>query len=119
MPRVARFVVILLLAMTLPLQAVTATTMALCGTVHAGVETHADPTPSAHAGHHGTHPTGAKQLKSKSAACEACGSAAGLPPSPLSLAGADLGDGFARIVSIGAAAFLTAAPKRPPRPFLA
>ena len=119
MHRVVRLVVTLLLALGLPLQAVSATTMTLCAAGHARVDSHAHASPSAHDGRHGTQTAVAQQAESKSAACEACCSAGAVPPSVLSLAGTDLGDAFARTDAIGAAAFLTAAPERPPRPFLA
>ena len=119
MSRVLRLVVTVLLALALPMQVVAATTMTLCGSRPAAVESHADPSAPSHDAHHAAHASRDKQPDSKSAACEACCSAAAMPPPALSLAGAEPTDGFARAVSIGSLAFLTAGPERPPRPFLA
>lgn len=117
MSRVLRLVVTVLLALALPMQGVAATAMIGCGPGHAAGGSHAEPSAPAHDAHHGAHASRDKQPDSKFAGCEACCSAAATPPPVLSLAGAEPTDGFARAVSIGCFAFLTAGPERPPRPF--
>ena len=119
MSRVLRLVVTVLLSLALPLQVVAATTMALCGSGHPAVGSHIEGSAEPHNTHHTAHASSDKQPGSKSAVCEACCSAAAMPPPALSLAGTELSDGFARAVSTGSLAFLTAGPERPPRPFLA
>ena len=145
--RALRFAFVCLLAFALPLQGVTAATMAACGMAagdsqatgmdhtsqhqggapkgdghsHASGESH-DHASHAHAAAQPSDEESSSSQESQSQKCSVCASCCvgtALPAEPLSFASVKLADHFARLVPRSVAAFVTEGLERPPRLFLA
>jgi hypothetical protein len=128
-----RWLLTVLLALSLPLQGFAATSMLLCGPLHQGsmqpMQPHhaAADTSSAHAKHHGDRAAAAEQVDQDSIAkvygqcslCAACCAALALTPHVPVLHAARAGDRYAPVQFEPAAGFLTGGIERPPRLFFA